>query len=164
MNNFTVLSGKIIALLRRRFGMLKNNKKIKSLFILGLFLLAFVFTGCKSTKLADCYDEQHVKDTAIDIINDVQVRGAKTVLEEKMRDDFIDKIDLDEMDGSCKSYVSGIGNFLAYTQKTVIGKHYDDTDEDFAVILVTATYEDGEVNYTLTFDKDMNLVGFYPKN
>ena len=40
----------------------------------------------------------------------------------------------------------------------------DDTDEDFAVILVTATYEDGEVNYTLTFDKDMNLVGFYPKN
>lgn len=83
MNNFTLLSEKIIALLRRRFGMLKNNKKIKSLFILGLFLLAFVFTGCKSTKLADCYDEQNVKDTAIDIINDVQVRGAKRFLKRR---------------------------------------------------------------------------------
>lgn len=137
-------------------------KKMVLICIIGCTLLTF--TGCKSTELADCYDEKVIEEEAIEIINDVQVRGAKVVLEERMREDFIDNIKLDEMDGSCKSYVSGVGNFLAYTQKTVVGKHYDETNEDFAVILVTATYEDGEVNYTLTFDKDMNLVGFYPKN
>lgn len=130
-----------------------------------LLLLALAFcTGCSSTELAEGYDEKLIETTALEIINDVQVRGAKVVLEERMREDFIGNIDLDEMDGSCKSYVSALGNFLAYTQKTVVGKHYDETDEDFAVILVTATYEEGEVNYTLTFDKDMKLVGFYPKN
>lgn len=139
--------------------------KIKKITFLCLaVVLLCCFSGCSSTKLADCYDKKTVEQTAIDIINDVQVRGAKTVLEENMRDDFIGNIDLDEMDGACKSYVSAAGNFLSYTQKSVVGKHYDDTNEDFAIALITATYEDGEVVYTLTFDKDMKLVGFYAKN
>lgn len=139
--------------------------KIKKITVLCLaVVLLFGFSGCSSTKLAEGYDKKTIEQTAIDIINDVQVRGAKVVLEENMRDDFIGNIDLDAMDSSCKSNVSALGNFLSYTQKSVVGKHYDDTDEDFAIALITATYEDGEVVYTLTFDKDMKLVGFYAKN
>lgn len=145
--------------------MKKITERLKRLSILAvLCCVLMAIGGCGSTKLADCYDKREIEERALEIINDVQVRGAKVVLEELMREDFIGNIDLDEMDGSCKTYTRSLGNFLTYSQKTVIGKHYDDTDEDFAVILVTATYEDGEVNYTLTFDKDMKLVGFYPKN
>lgn len=137
----------------------------KSALLLSLLLFAVMAAaGCASTKLADGYDEKEIKETAEEIINEIQLKGAKEVLSERMREDFIDKVDLDTMDGSVKAYVSGLGEFLSYSRETVIGRHYDETDEDFAVILVTATYEKGEVNYTLTFDQDMTLVGFYPKN
>ena len=143
----------------------KLSKLRKKLMLVLVCVISLVtICGCKSTKLADGYDKELVEKTAIEIIEDIQIRGAKVVLEEKMREDFIENIELDEMDASCKSSVSMLGNFLTYTQKTVIGRHYDETDEDFAVALITAVYEEGEVNYTLTFDKDMTLVGFYPNN
>lgn len=142
------------------------KRKSLKLTILTILMIAglLTLTGCASTKLADGYDEKVIKETAEEIINEIQLKGAKEILTERVREDFIDGIDLDAMDSSVKAYVSGLGQFLSYSRETVIGKHYDDTDEDFAVILVTATYEKGEVNYTLTFDKDMTLVGFYPKN
>lgn len=143
--------------------MIKFLKRINKWIIAVICVIGmFAFTGCKSTKLADGYDKQVIEDTAIEIIEDIQVRGAKVVLQERMREDFIENIDLDEMDSTCKGAVSEFGGFLTYTQKSVIGRHYDDTDEDFAVALITAVYEDGEINYTLTFDKNMKLVGFYP--
>lgn len=137
-----------------------NALKFAVIALLGLLAL----TGCASTKLADGYDEKTIKETAEEIINEVQLKGAKETLSKRVREDFVDGIDLDAMDSSVKAYVSDLGQFLSYSRETVIGKKYEETDEDFAVILVTATYEKGEVNYTLTFDKDMTLVGFYPKN
>lgn len=146
--------------------LLQGKKKIigRTAAFACIIICLFMFTGCSSTKLADGYDKKTIEEKAIEIIEDVQVRGAKTVLSERMREDFVGNIDLDEMDGSVKSSVSNLGGFLTYTQKTVIGRHYDGTDEDFAVALITASYEKGEISYTLTFDKDMNLVGFYPND
>lgn len=142
----------------------KKGTKIKRFAAAVLTACLFVCTGCNSTKLADGYDKKKIESASIEIIESVQLKGAKEVLSERMRDDFVDNIDLDEMDASVKSSVSSLGGFLTYTQKTVIGRHYDDTDEDFAVALITASYENGEISYTLTFDKDMNLVGFYPND
>lgn len=142
----------------------KKGTKIKRFAAAVLTACLFMCTGCNSTKLADGYDKKEIESASIEIIESVQLKGAKEVLSERMRDDFVDNIDLDEMDASVKSSVSSLGGFLTYTQKTVIGRHYDDTDEDFAVALITASYEKGEISYTLTFDKDMNLVGFYPND
>jgi len=144
---------------------MNKGKLQKKIFMIVLCIIcSFSFSGCKSTELAEGYDKKEIESTAIEIIEDIQVRGAKIVLSERMREDFIGKISLDEMDSSVKTSVSDLGSFLTYTQKTVIGRHYDETDEDFAVALITASYEKGEISYTLTFDKEMNLVGFYPND
>lgn len=138
--------------------------KKKALLLLFLILLmASLLVGCTNTKLAEGYDKEEIKQSAEEIINEVQLKGARKVLEERMREDFIDNIDMETMDNTVKDLSSGIGSFVTYSQETVIGREYDETKEDFAVILVTATYEKGEVNYTVTFDKALNIVGFYAK-
>lgn len=138
---------------------MKKNLKILCM----VFAIICLFTGCASTKLAEGYDKKVIKETAEQVINEVQLKGTKTVLQERMREDFLANIDLDVMDDTVKNLISGLGEFVTYSQETIIGKQYEDTGEDFAVILVTATYKKGEANYTITFDKDMNIVGFYAK-
>lgn len=138
--------------------------KKKTLLLLVLILaMTSLITGCAKTKLAEGYDKEEIKQIAEEIINEVQLEGAKKVLEERMREDFVDNIDMDTMENTVKDLSSGIGTFVTYSQETIIGRAYEETKEDFAVILVTATYEKGEVNYTITFDNELNIVGFYAK-
>lgn len=127
-----------------------------------LAVMCLLLSGCHSTKLADGFDKQIIKETGEEIINDVQLRGAKAVLTERMREDFAEDFDMENMEDMLIELTAGKGGFIAYTEETVVGRHYDETDEDFGVVLITASYEKGEINYTLTFDLDMNLVGFYP--
>lgn len=126
-----------------------------------LLLAMLQLAGCGSTKLAEGFDEEVIKETAEEIINQIQLRGAKEVLTERMREDFVGNIDLDTMEETVKDLDKASGNFISYTEETVVGKYHPEAKEDFGVVLVTAAYDDGEINYTITFDKDMNVVGFY---
>lgn len=144
----------------------KRNRMRKTGRLLCMMLvLTFVFQlyGCQSTKLAEGYDEAVIKETAEEIINDVQMNGAKKVLSERMREDHLEDMDLEVMENTVIGLMKGKGNFMVYSRETVIGKEHPEDKEDYAVILVTATFEKGEVNYTITFDKDMKVVGFYAK-
>lgn len=139
----------------------KTRKPVSALFL--CILLCVQLAGCHSTELAKGFDEDTIIKTAQEIINDVQLNGAEMVLKERLREGMMTDEQISEMDELVKDLTTGKGGFVAYTQKTVVGRHHDELDEDLGVILVTASYEKGEINYTLTFDKDMKLVGFYPK-
>lgn len=125
--------------------------------------MSLQLVGCYDTELAEGFDEKTIKQTAEEIINEVQMNGAKQVLEERMREDFKKNMDLDTMQNTVINLTKGKGDFLAYSRESVIGRYHEEAKEDFGVILVTATYEKGEIVYTITFDKDMNVVGFYAK-
>lgn len=142
------------------------KKKVRSIAGVFLIIMACILTvgcGCESTRLAEGFDEKVIKQTGEELINEVQLKGAKEVLQERMREDFLENIDLDTMNNTVVNLTKGKGNFVTYSEETVIGKYHPDAKEDFGVILVTATYEKGEINYTITFDKDMKVVGFYAK-
>lgn len=134
-------------------------KKAKIIFvgILCMLLLA----GCGNTKLAEGYDEQTIIDTAHSIIEEVHVAAFDDVLNKYMREDYLENYPMDNMVQQVLELRTGIGNFISFTKDSVIGQESPEGDEEFAVILVTATYDKGEINYTLTFDKDMKLVSFY---
>lgn len=143
-------------------GKKKNElKMIKVLCLIMLVCMTVSLTACHSTKLAEGYDKNVIKKTAEEVINDVQLRGAKVVLTERMREDCLENIDLDTMENTVVNLTKGKGAFMVYSKETVVGRYHEDLKEDLAVILVTATYEKGEVNYTISFDKDMKVVGFY---
>lgn len=137
----------------------KGMRKI-AVFLAMLCLMLFL-TACTDTSLAKGFEEDVIKETAEEVINEVQLNGAKETLSRRMREDRLDEIDLDTMENTVVNLTKGKGGFMMYSRETVIGRYHEDLKEDFGVIYVTATYEKGEINYTITFDKDMKVVGFY---
>lgn len=139
---------------------------VRSRFVLVLAVvltMCIQLTGCYDTELADGFDESEIKKQAEELLNEMQLNGVKQVLDERMREDFKENMDMDTMQNTVVNLTKGKGDFLAYSKESVIGRYHEEAKEDFGVILVTATYEKGEVVYTITFDKDMNVVGFYAK-
>lgn len=120
--------------------------------------------GCAGTELADGYDEDTIIETAEQIIREVHVdNGITNVLKTYMREDYLEEYPMESMQEQVLELLVGDGEFMAFTQETVIGKESPDGDEDWAVVEITATYEKDEILFTMTFDKDMKLVGFYAK-
>lgn len=126
-----------------------------------VFVVCTMMSGCYSTDLAEGFDEDTIIETAEEIINEIQMNGAKKVLTERMREDYVGNIDLDVMENTVIGLTEGKGDFLTYGKESVVGRYHDEAKEDFGVIYVTVKYENGEINYTITFDKDMKVVGFY---
>ncbi len=120
-----------------------------------------LFAGC-GARLAEGFDKQTIIDTAEQIITDIHVKGTTEVLTPLMREDYLEKYPMENMEEQVLELLSGSGNFVTFGQESVVSKaNPDNEDEELAVILVTAGYEKGEINYTLTFDKDMKVISFY---
>lgn len=137
---------------------------MKKLTVFLAALLCLTMLGGCGNKLAEGYDEQTIKDTAEQIITDIHVKGVTDVLTPIMREDYLEKYPMENMEEQVLELLVGVGNFMAYGQETVIGKASPDNEEEqLAVILVTALYEKGEINFTITFDKDMKVLSFYAK-
>lgn len=126
-----------------------------------LMLCVLLFAGCANTKLAEGYDKDTIIETAHSIIEEIHVQSLDAVLNQYMREDYLKEYPMENMVQQVLELRTGIGKFGDFTKDSVIGKESPDGEEEFAVILVTATYEKGEINYTLTFDQDMKLVSFY---
>jgi hypothetical protein len=139
----------------------RGYKKVLSLLLLGICL--GLFSGCSSGKLADSFSRETLESTSEQIINEALVQGAAAVVEHYMREDFLEDYPLEDMEDNLLSLQSGKGEFLYFQKITMRGETSpkEDSDEDLAVVLVTATFEKGEILFYLTYDTDMNLVSFY---
>lgn len=128
-----------------------------------LIVLCFVFQGCSSGKLADEFSEETLENTAKDIISESLVQGVAATVDEHMRSDFLEDFPKEEIQDNLLSLQSGKGDFMFFQRVTIRGEKSpkENSEEDLAIVLVTATFEKGEILFYLTFDTEMNLVSFY---
>ena len=139
----------------------KGYKKLLGFF--AVCALCFLFSGCTSGKLAEEFSKETLENTAKDIISEALVQGAETTIKNHMREDFLEDFPVEDMQDNLLSLQSGKGEFLYFKKISMRGEKSpkEDSDEDFAVVLVTVEFEKGEILFYLTFDTDMNLVSFY---
>ena len=139
----------------------KGYKKLLGFF--AVCALCFLFSGCTSGKLAEEFSEETLENTAKDIINEALVQGAGTTIKNHMREDFLEDFPVEEMQDNLLSLQSGKGEFLYFKKISMRGEKSprENSDEDFAIVLVTVDFEKGDILFYLTFDTDMNLVSFY---
>lgn len=135
-------------------------KKVVSLITVFLAMLV-LFSGCGAAPLAASFDEAKVKDGA---------KASITALDEKKFEEFSalvsesikSSLSAEVMKKAIDQVMPNAGKFKEYTSQTVAGTK-DKDGNDCAVAVMTAKYENQKVTYTITFDKEMKIVGFYLK-
>lgn len=138
---------------------MKTTVKKSFITILAAMLL-LTFAGCGGTKLPDGFDEDTVKETAakfLDYLNageyDSGMDMMSTVMASALPKEDLTAImeDLDRQVGAFKEYKS-----IAVVGQTAQGVEY-------ATAVVVASYEKRNVTYTVVFNADMEIDGFYLK-
>lgn len=144
---------------------INENKKRKEKNMLLLLLLATVMmfaAGCGSASLAETFDEDTVIAAAKEVTGYVSEDDYESVWG-MMREDLQEQLSADTLKESMDTYFAQRGAFKEYKNIAVVGQKIKDTEEDCAVAVVIAEYENQKVTYTVSFDTDMKVIGFYMK-
>lgn len=136
-------------------------KKLTALFLL-VVMSAALLNGCSSTKLSDSFDKDTVEKSAKQVIEDLNNGDYDSVVS-MFRDDLKEKLTAGSLkDAAAKTY-GNAGKFNKYKSVSILGQKVKSTKEDSAVAIVVANYEKQKVDFTISFDTDMKLIGLYMK-
>lgn len=137
------------------------NKKGFSI-LLVLLTLAAVLTGCASNKLSDDYDEDEVKAKAEEVVNLVNARDYEAVIE-LIPEELRAELTVEGLKTAWDERLTECGEFSKFSKEVILGQTMKDTGEELAVAVIVADYENDKAQFTLSFNKDMALVGCYMK-
>lgn len=142
-----------------------GGDKMKSFFVvIGVALLIGSISGCaKSQKLSEDYDENEVKKAAEEVIDLVNAGEYEKLAKEKWNAQLKSALPAETMVSEVQPVIEELGAFKSYGDEAVAGSEDKDTEQEFAVAVVKAQYEERKAQYTITFDKNMKVAGFFIK-
>lgn len=126
-------------------------------------MLVLGLAGCQSTKLSEDFDETEVKAKAELVIEKLNAGEYDNLKEEEFSEQMKLAMAGDEVKEAIEKIVEEKGTFHSFEKGSVLGSKDKDTDEEFATAVVLAKYEKGKIQYTISFNKDMKVSGFYLK-
>lgn len=129
--------------------------------MLSLLLIAALFAGC-TQKLSDKFDEDTVVSAAQEVVA-LMNEGKYEEITEKTREDIREALSAEVLASAAEQVLADAGDFSSFGKYSITGQRDKSTDEDYAVIVLQAEYANKTHVYTLSFDADMNIVGFYIK-
>lgn len=132
--------------------------------ILLAVLLAGVLTACAgSRKLSDKFDEAEVKAVAEEVIEILNEGDVDTLVDEKWNTVMKSMVGKDVLTGEILPIVEELGAFEAFDKEAVTGNTDQDTDQEYAVAVIKVQYEKRKAQFTISFDEDMKVGGFFIK-
>ncbi len=129
--------------------------------LLSLLLIAALFAGC-AQKLSDKFDEDTVVSAAQDVVT-LMNEGKYEDITAKTREDLREALSAEVIASAAEQVLAGAGDFSEFGKHSVAGQKDKSTGEDYAVIVLEAKYANKTHVYTLSFDADMSIIGFYVK-
>ena len=127
-------------------------------------LLAGVLTACAgSRKLSDKFDEAEGKAAAEEVIEILNEGDVDTLVDEKWNTVMKSMVGKDVLTGEILPIVGELGAFEAFDKEAVTGNTDQDTDQEYAVAVIKVQYEKRKAQFTISFDEDMKVGGFFIK-
>lgn len=136
---------------------MKTTIAIMAALILGLSLV-----GCAGSALPKGFDKDEVGSAAEEIVG-LATAGDYDSIVAAMRADLQGSITADQLKEGWASTYENAGAFDSITKIVFSGTSDKTTGEDYAVAQVLVKHADATLLYTLSFDKDLALVGLYLK-
>ena len=142
----------------------KAHKLIeKGLLVLTAAIFLPVLMACgNSQKLSDKFDEQEVKEAAETLIGYLSEEDFESFCAMPMSEKMKAATTPESMSAVVSQYLGNRGAFVEYKSNVAVGAK-DENGEACAVAVVVTKYENQTVTYTMSFDQEMKLIGFYLK-
>ena len=69
----------------------------------------------------------------------------------------------DQIRAGIEGTIEPLGDFEKISGTTLSGQKDKDTGTEYALAIVMAQFSDGRAQFTISFDTEMNCIGFYIK-
>lgn len=136
-------------------------RKIVSL--LTMFILMGMLAGCgKSTELADVFDEEEViskAENAVIVANEGVFEGYYELWDDSLKSQILEK----DYNEQFLAMVEKKGEFKGIGKTVVVGQTDEKTGKNYAIAVIIGEYSDGKIQYTISFDENMNMIQFFIK-
>ena len=139
------------------------NRTIKTvLSVVMILALSMGMIACAGGKLPEGFDKDEIGTSAEEIVG-LATEGDYDSIILALRDDLKTSITADQLKEGWAATYEKAGAFKSIS-KTVFSSAKDKTTgEEYAVVQVMAKHENANLVYTLSFDKNLALVGLYLK-
>lgn len=122
---------------------------------------AFLLAGCSGTKLSDAFDEEEVKAAAQKAIDHL-IAGEYEECMELMSEEMQAAISAEVLASNMETIAEQKGAFQEYKSCSVVGQK-DKGGTEYAAAVAVAAFEKGNVTFTVSFDKEMKMIGLWMK-
>ena len=129
--------------------------------VLAVMLAALGLGGCSSTKLAEAFDEAAVKEAAqaaVDHLNAGEYEECVAMMSQEMQA----ALTAEALAAAAGDAMAKAGEFQEYKSIAVVGQK-DSAGTDCAVAVAVASFKNSKITYTVSFNTDMEIIGFYMK-
>lgn len=139
------------------------KKQIKSIVVVTLILaLSLSLIGCAGAPLPEGFDKEEVGTAAEEIVG-LATAGDFDSIIASMRDDMKNAVTVDQLKEAWGPVYQKAGAFVSISKTAMTGTTDKTTGEEYAVVQVLVKHEGASLVYTISFDKDMMLVGLFLK-
>lgn len=139
---------------------MKQMKKIISIMMIAI--LSVGLFGCAASKLPDGFNEDEVGTAAQEIVG-LATEGDYDSIVAALRADLKSSVTADQLKEGWAATYEKAGEFEKISKIVFSGTKDKTTGEEYAVAQVVVKHADANLLYTLSFDKDLALVGLYLK-
>lgn len=125
-------------------------------------LMLMTLSACSSSKLADIYSADEVITRAkkvVEVINTLDYDAMNA----ELREDLRSALTAEQLKTAWDTKLAGAGSFTEYTTTATAGQKSKSTGEDYAIAILVCKYEKASLTFTISMDKDMQIVGLYMK-
>lgn len=127
-------------------------------------MAAVMLAGCAgSQKLSDKFNEEEVKEAAREVIEILNDQDVDTLVDEKWNSTMKSMAGKEMVTEQILPIIEELGAFEEFDKEAVTGSKDKDTEQEFAVAVVKVKYEKRKAQFTISFDEDMKVGGFYIK-
>lgn len=129
-----------------------------------MLMLVTLLTGCaQGHSLSEKFDETLVKEEAENVIKALNNGEVDSLVEGKWNATMKSAIDAEGVKDQIIPIIEELGEFEDFDKEAVTGAKDPDTEQEFAVAVIKAKYEKRKAQFTISFDEDMKVGGFYIK-
>lgn len=135
----------------------------KIISLLTMFIIMGMLAGCgKSTELADVFDEKEViskAENAVTVANEGGFEAYYELWDDSLKPKILEK----DYNEQFLAMVEKKGEFKGIGKTVVVGQTDEKTGKNYAIAVLVGEYSEGKIQYTISFDEDMNMIQFFIK-